>query len=670
MKNELFQIEFDSQSGGISSLILNSDVHRMNFVKESYHLNQPKIVRRAHTLSITDLKLVSFHENLNTASARYKATGMELSTQYSFTKEGCLRVTNRLRSTADQEWFLQKGEFGMLMPFADEYPNAKECMTNRCHTHIWTGLEGASYICCLKMGNERDNLGVLVTKGGWESYSQLDVKSNNRGVFLLHPDLKILAPKEEYILEYEIFPCTGVLDFKEKCRAYENYVEVSARQYTLFLGEELVVEIDNPQKQELSVTMFYDGKEEGVPFACENDGRKLTVKYLPKKEGEYQIFVKRKQWETYLTCLVVPPLKKLLEKRIRFIVNHQQYHREGSALDGAYLVYDNEEKRCFYNEAWPDLNGARERVGMGILIASYLQENYDEKIYQSLIEYEAFIRREIYEDQTGQIYDDIGRNEKNVRLYNFLWVAHFYTELFYLTHEEKYLQDVYKIVCCYYRLGGEHHYPNAVSVLEFLDLMKKQGKMKEYDEIWKLFSNHIEHIMENGCEYPKHEVNYEQTIVSPAVALLLDACAFEQNENVSLRTVMETHLHRLERFDGFAPHYKLNTVAIRFWDDFWFGKKRLFGDTFPHYWSCLSAVNYCRYDEIFHSPSYRYRGEKGLRNCLCLFFKDGSASCASLFPYRSNQRECVEYDAYANDQDFALYYAWKYLKQAERMKRA
>lgn len=33
----------------------------------------------------------------------------------------------------------------------------------------------------------------------------------------------------------------------------------------------------------------------------------------------------------------------------------------------------------------------------------------------------------------------------------------------------------------------------------------------------------MEKIVERGVNYPKHEVNYEQTIVTPAASFILDA---------------------------------------------------------------------------------------------------------------------------------------------------
>lgn len=665
VKNNKFLVTFNAEKGSIQSLSLVSDVNEMNFVKAGYGLNQMKLTRRVHEEKTYDMQLVSFEEEMNCATAVFRTDVFEVCSVYTFTVNGNLRITNTLKLLADKEFFLKRGEWSIAMPFADEYPNARECMTKRCHTHIWCGLEGASYICCLKMGNESDNLGIIATKGGWESYSQINVKTNNRGCFLIHPDIKVLEPKKTYEFEYEIFPCTGVEDFQKKCMEYQNYIQIEAEQYSIFRGEEIHFCVRSMIEESCVVELEFEGRQESCLFACEKIEDGTYVSFRPEKTGEYKFFVQVGEIKTYVTFQVLPKLAELLEKRVRFIVRNQQYHKEDSPLDGAYLVYDNEEERCFYHPSWPDLNASRERVGMGILIASYLQSKWDQEIYESLMKYEKFIRREIYNDETGQIYDEVQRGTANIRLYNFLWVALFYTELFYLTKNESYLTDVYRIVNCYYEMGGKEHYPNAVFLSDFLGVLKQNEKAKEYEIVWKHFQSHVENILKNGCDYPKHEVNYEQTIVSPAVAFLLDyleQCKSEEQIK-SCDEVLMAHMKRLERFDGFAPHYKLNNVAIRFWDDFWFGKERLFGDTFPHYWSCLSSVNYYKYGQLTNDEQYKKRGESGMRNCLCLFFEDGKASCASVFPHASNGRKGDFYDDYANDQDFALYFAWRFLRK-------
>lgn len=663
MKNSFFTVEFDREAGTIAGLFLNADIYHMNFIKEGYGLNRMKWTRRIHNFQTKDMSLVSFRESEESGTAVFRLGVLEVETQYTFSDSGNLCVTNRLCNLADRDIFMERGEWGIAMPFADEYPGANICMTNRCHAHVWCGLEGASYICCLKMGEEKDNLGILATRGGWDCYSQEEIATNNRGCLVVHPDVKILPPKETYVMEYEVFPCAGREEFLRKCCGYGHFINIEASNYSLFAGEKLQFVIREEGKDIPEIQVEVNGTVEELPLTFTQNGEGIAVSCLPEKTAEYRFLIRQGKVRTCAVFQVNPRLEDFIKRRVEFIVKNQQYHKKGSALDGAYLIYDNAENQCYYEFEWPDWNASRERIGMGILIAKYLQTYFDEEIYQSLMQYEVFVRREIYCETTGQIYDGVGDKER-VRLYNFLWYAIFYMELFYLTKEEKYLADMTRIVNCYYEMGGKHHYPNAVFVSDFLNVLRKTGKDAEYELLCGHFQEHVENVAKTGFSYPEHEVKYEQTIVSPAVALLLDACEHKEIPGMDAydQEMLDGHVQRLLRFDGFAPHYKLYSVAIRYWDAYWFGKRRQFGDTFPHYWSCLSSVNYLKYGKLTGNERYSELGENGLRNCLCCFFEDGRASCASVFPFRVNGRPGEYYDEYANDQDFALYFAWRFLK--------
>ncbi|MDR2651978.1 MAG: six-hairpin glycosidase, partial [Prevotellaceae bacterium] len=87
---------------------------------------------------------------------------------------------------------------------------------------------------------------------------------------------------------------------------------------------------------------------------------------------------------------------------------------------------------------------------------------------------------------------------------------------------------------------------------------------------------------------------------------------------------------------------------------YWFGKREMFGDVFPHYWSAQTGVAFYYYAQCTGDTAYRQRAENIVRNNLCLFFEDGKASCAYLYPYKVNGIKAQFYDPYANDQDWAL----------------
>lgn len=112
----------------------------------------------------------------------------------------------------------------------------------------------------------------------------------------------------------------------------------------------------------------------------------------------------------------------------------------------------------------------------------------------------------------------------------------------------------------------------------------------------------------------------------------------------------------LEMFQGIQPDYHLYETAIRHWDGYWFGKRRMYGDTFPHYWSALTGNVFERYGRICENPEYLKKAEDARRSVLTMIFADGSASCACVFPYSVNGVRTAFYDPYANDQDWGLYF--------------
>jgi hypothetical protein len=153
-------------------------------------------------------------------------------------------------------------------------------------------------------------------------------------------------------------------------------------------------------------------------------------------------------------------------------------------------------------------------------------------------------------------------------------------------------------------------------------------------------------------------VNYEQSIVAPAADILLQAYAC--SKEIKYLETAEEMVELLLLFNGDQPDCHMFENAIRHWDGYWFGKRRLYGDTFPHYWSVLTGVCLAKYTLLTGQDTYRKRAEASLRGSLMLFSENGEASCAFLYPETINGKPGHYLDPWANDQDWALYYAWKY----------
>ena len=175
---------------------------------------------------------------------------------------------------------------------------------------------------------------------------------------------------------------------------------------------------------------------------------------------------------------------------------------------------------------------------------------------------------------------------------------------------------------------------------------------EEYESLLSDYIKVGEAYISNSYFYPKHEVNYEQSIVAPSVVFLL-----EMYLTVGDRKYLdeaEKQLPLLEAFGGRQPSFHLNDISIRHWDGYWFGKREMWGDVMPHYWSCISAMAYLYYSRATGREEYRERAERIVENNLCLFTEEGRGSCAYIFPDRVNGQAGKFYDPYANDQDWAI----------------
>lgn len=565
-------------------------------------------------------------------------------------------------NVSDHDIFTSLKDIGIYTPFNDDYRDSRTCMTQRCHTHIWCG-ESVSYVMALRMGGEAPHLGLVLTGGSIGGYSverDLSKISNDRGDFILHPSPVSLIPGESFSIEWTLFAHEGKADFYKKLKRYAaNYIEVTARKYIVFENESI----------DISICPNFDFDKEAVDIIC--GGRKIdfkvekgTVKIheLSERVGEYKYEIKIGDTKTHCAVLALPMLDELARRRCHFIAEKQQYHNPKSRLDGAYLTYDNEEKHMYYSSV-SDYNGGRERVCMGILIAKYLQKHDDEKLSLSLKKYTEYICRELFDEQSGEVCNDCGRNNDWNRLYNYPWMSQFFIEIYKLYSYKPYLTSAYRALKSFYEQGGARFYAIEIPLKEITDLLKAVGMTEEYDALMGYFSLHCDNIIKNGLDYPSHEVNYEQSIVAPAATLLLQMYAVTKEEKYLVGAHKQISV--LELFNANQPDYHMYEVAIRHWDGYWFGKRKIYGDTYPHYWSALTANAYFDYAKASGDESYVQAADASYRGVLSMFMPDGSASCAYVYPLSVNGKEAGYYDPYANDQDWGLYFMLKYSEKIQ-----
>ena len=559
---------------------------------------------------------------------------------------------------SDKYLFTGRDSIGIYAPFNDNYDVAELCLHNRCHTHIFCGGD-VSYIMALRMNGEGLHLGLVLTEGSLCGYSierDLTHTSNDRGDFILHPSpVELLAPGDSFTVGWTLFWHQGKDDFYRQLPLLnKRHMDVKANHYTLFQGEQL----------ELTITPAFPFAAEDVKISHGDDlipfsvtGRTITVIEECDKVGErvYQISVR--DVKTSCRLLIQPKIVELVERRCRFMARHQQIKNAGTLLDGAYLVYDNEDERIHNDPGFLDHSSAAERVGMGILMALYLRSRPDRELEDSLRRYKAFIDRAIADCQTGVVKHEY--NQEYPRLYNYPWTAQFYLSVYHLWQDQDDLLTAYRIIKEFYRRGGNQFYAIDYPIVDFLDCLKNAGFDDEYNSILPLIREHGDNILANGLYYPPHEVKYEQSIVAPGADILLKL--YEATGEEKYLEGAKLQVMALELFNGLQPDWHLYEVSIRHWDGYWFGKRKLYGDTFPHYWSGLNADVYANYGRFTDQQIWTQRAEDAYRGVLGLIFPDGRASCAYLFPLSCNGTKGRFFDPYANDQDWALVFYLRHL---------
>jgi len=555
-------------------------------------------------------------------------------------------------NTDNKPMFTSIGDIGIYFPLQDKYESSKVCMTQRCHTHIFCG-KNVSYIMALRMGGEAPHLGMVVTMGSIENYSierDFSKMSNDRGLFILNPSPVELNVDESFNIEWTIFAHEGKEDFYKKLKNFDHYVKVTAGKYILFEGECTDI-IINPE---------FDAKEITVNSKIIDIKDNCTVIHFKGASCGEKIFdINVDGIKTSLKLLVVPMLESFAQRRCEFIAKHQQYSGKCRNLEGAYLTYDNEEHHVFYSSKY-DNNGGRERVGMALVIAKYLQSSADDKLSESLEKYIGFVLRELVDIDTGEVYNDINYDNSYIRLYNYPWYAELFVELYKLYDIKIYLTYAVNIIRKLYNDGGDTHYSIEVPILALSNALKSANMNAEKLELDRIFIQHADKILESGMAYPAHEVNYEQSIVAPATSILLQVYLLTKEEKYLEAGRMQ--LEVLELFNGLQPDYHLYETAIRHWDGYWFGKRKLYGDTFPHYWSALTGNAYLLYAICTNTEEYFKKAEASFRGVLSMFNPDGSATCAYIYPYSVNGVKADFADPYANDQDWAMYFMLRFVE--------
>lgn len=653
-----FSIKYDNQTGAVERIGNKTDKYQMNFVYEPNENSNAQYKSNRWGLGgcimVNDGNEVKFQwqspssirVKQNTCRILYGSDQLEVEVIRKEVASG--RFEENYKITNKKSTPAQINNLYIYVPFNDEFPNAKTCVTNRCNTHIWAGGD-ASYINATRMGGEAPHLGMVITQGFIGGYSiSGKTNSNERGVISLNFGSISLNAGSSYTISWQLFWNKDWDDFSNQAKEL-GWIKGSANYYTLEAGEKAIVN--------------FEGKGIGKA-CCSINGKLVATTYQNNKIslttdtlsiGEHTInFQWKNKKTTWVKLLVTSPFKKLLKKRLDFIVNHQQVKDTSSVKFGAFMVYDNETESIVNvsdDSRLVDWDEGAERNGMGVIMAQYARINKDTIYIAAARKYASYVRNRL-QTLDYKTYSNVQHTSRH-RGYNYIFAANVFLEMYKTTREEKYLSNAYNTILKFYA-EFKDFYAIGIPCKALIEALTEAGRKEEMAIALTLFRKQADLYLHNGILVPEHEVNYEQTIIAPSVALLTEF--FLVTKEKKYLDAAKQQMPALESFNGFQPDYHQHNIAIRHWDGYWFGKRKMWGDVFPHYWSAFSGYAFWMYAQATDDKKYAEKARDIVRNNLCQFFEDGRASCAYIFPDSVNGIKGKFFDPFANDQDNALIY--------------
>lgn len=106
--------------------------------------------------------------------------------------------------------------------------------------------------------------------------------------------------------------------------------------------------------------------------------------------------------------------------------------------------------------------------------------------------------RELVDGQTGEVFNDFGRDNSYERLYNMPWYATLVVEQYKLTGEKEYLRIACRILDTFYEKGGYTHYAIEMPILSLCHALQDAGLLTELGGMVGHFKKHGDRIAELG----------------------------------------------------------------------------------------------------------------------------------------------------------------------------
>lgn len=551
------------------------------------------------------------------------------------------------------------GTVAVSTPWRDVYHSSADCLNGAVHAHVWTGGSD-SWVWATPMDGSGPGLGLALTTGHLWSYSVESrdqiTGSNIRGHIYLQvndaarsPDAMGGQPQIE-LLPGERYSFSWNLRWWDDLPAFHASMKPLLRPGTVAaaVGESITITAA-PGAVVVGEALDLRRESEQVVISSTTSG----IRHLYVKGGDRR---------SRISVLFHRPLRDIAEGRVRFILDHQRGRDRGGAWADAFLPFDQRWGLTVSERNWNDWSDTRERVAMALLLQEVRRRGWGrpDELDEILDRHLNFVRTRVV-DPDGTVHDD-SRHHGPLRLYNFGWYALLFLNQHRLTGSDDDLALAVSIVDRYYVLGGERFLAFALGPI-LRHLAHELGLLGDDIAASRMHDHLLRHartFVELGDELPRHEVNYEQSMVAPLLDLMLNA--YQVDPTVVPAEELHRRLGWLSSFAADQPDVRMRHVPIRHWDGYWFGALRMWGDVYPHYWSVLSASVLASWPpELATSEGDHGRRRDAaqaiMRSNLTSFTDNGGATCAFVYPSCVNGNPAHVADPLANDQDWALVYA-------------
>jgi hypothetical protein len=588
-----------------------------------------------------------------------------------------LRETYRWANTGDSP--LEITSLAVSTPWRDVYAADGVAHETAVHAHL-SATGAQAWALAKPMHGQGPFLGLTVREGAVRAYSvearNQFTGSNVRGHLLLHvtdrarhphafggqPALT-LAPGASYRLVWE-------LAWFEDEAAFLAVAEptVAVPELAAVVGTGLPIEHPATMRVRVSpggspLTGADPGRAgQGVAVEPTPDGSAVTG----RAHGVVELDVGPDGGDAVRVGLLFHlPLAELVRRRVAVLLDHHRpRHRPRPR---GFVACDTRTGLTVTDQGWPDWSDGAERTAMPVLLAEARARGLVEaaraaEVDAALEEFAAFAADRLV-GPDGWVRRGSTDVTSDPRLYNTPWLV----DLLVLEHGHGGKLDHLELACSLLEASARHGvsrhlsigHPQAMLALEAavarLPGTAARALRPRVDRLLEGLRTQAMELAGRGGDLPAHEVSYEQSIVAPLVSLL--SLAHRRWPDRRLLAAAEQALGWLLAFAGPQRHVRLRHVAIRHWDGYWFGLRRQWGDTFPHYWSALTAVALLELPDELRSEHGHRMAEGILRANLASYDGQARGCCAFLYPSCVDGVPAHGPDPLDNDQDWALVYA-------------